>query len=53
VLFDTQSPLTAALLEQPEWQPIYSDRIATIFVKKIAAHRLLLAKYPSVAVHGG
>ena len=52
VLFDTQSPLTAALLEQPEWQPIYSDPIATIFVKKIAAHRLLLAKYPSVTVQG-
>ena len=52
VLFDTHSPLTAALLEQSEWQPIYSDRIATVFVKKIAAHRLLLAKYPSVVVHG-
>jgi hypothetical protein len=45
VFFDTKSPLTAALLEQKDWQPIYSDHLATIFVKKIQAHEALLAKY--------
>jgi hypothetical protein len=48
VLFDTQSPLTAALQEQRDWQPIYSDRVATIFVKKIPAHAALLEKYTAV-----
>lgn len=48
VFFDTDSPLTAALQEQKDWQPIYSDRVATIFLKKVHAHRQLLEKYPSV-----
>lgn len=50
VLFDTNSPLTAALQDQQDWQPIYSDRIATIFVKETQAHAALVAKYPSVTV---
>jgi hypothetical protein len=50
VFFDTESPLTAALREQTEWQPIYSDRVATIFVKKIPAHGSLLQKYASVSI---
>ncbi|MGH8546830.1 MAG: hypothetical protein ACREX3_25100, partial [Gammaproteobacteria bacterium] len=45
VLFDTESPLTAALEEQRDWQAIYSDRVATIFVKKVPEHESLLAKY--------
>jgi len=50
VLFDTQSPLAAALLEQREWQIIYSDDVASIFVKDVPEHRLLLAKYASVTM---
>ncbi len=48
VIFDTASALTAALQDQNDWQPIYSDAVATIFVKKDIAHASLLAKYPSV-----
>jgi len=48
VIFDTQSPLTAALHDQVDWQPIYSDPVATIFVKNDAEHASLLAKYPVV-----
>jgi hypothetical protein len=48
VFFDTESPLTSALLEQKDWQPIYSDELATIFVKKIQSHEALLAKYTDV-----
>jgi hypothetical protein len=33
VLFDTNSALTAALVEQHDWHPIYSDKTATLFVK--------------------
>jgi len=50
VLFDTQSPLSAALLEQSDWQPIYSDRVATIFIKKISANADLLERFPSLAL---
>jgi hypothetical protein len=50
VLFDTESPLSAALQEQRDWQAIYSDRVATIFLKKIPAHAPLLEKYPLVSL---
>ncbi|MGH7794610.1 MAG: hypothetical protein ACREQ2_06900 [Candidatus Binatia bacterium] len=50
VLFVTESPLTAALQEQRDWQVIYSDHVATIFVKKVPAHRSLLTKYASVTM---
>jgi hypothetical protein len=50
VIFDTGSPLTAALQGQNDWQPIYSDRIATIFVKKTQAHAALLTKYAGVSL---
>jgi len=50
IFFQTQTALSAALLEQPEWQPIYSDKLASIFVRKIAEHQHLIAKYPSVSV---
>ncbi len=44
VLFDTESPLTAALQEQKDWQPIYSDKVATLFVKNVPLHTALLQK---------
>jgi hypothetical protein len=50
IIFDTYSALTAALRDQRDWQPIYSDRVATIFVKKDAAHEPLLARYPAVTL---
>jgi len=50
VFFQTQTALAAALMEQPDWQPVYSDNIATVFVRKIAANQQVIAKYPSVSV---
>ena len=50
VFFDTESPLAAALLEQKDWQPIYSDKVATIFIRKVPAHADLLKKYASFTV---
>jgi hypothetical protein len=50
IIFDTHSALTAVLREQPDWQPIYSDQVATIFVKKDAAHEPLLERYPAVTL---
>jgi hypothetical protein len=51
-IFDTYSPLTAALRSKTDWQAIYSDDVATIFLKKTADHRSLLAKYARVSVPG-
>jgi hypothetical protein len=50
IIFDTDSALSAALRDQRDWQPIYSDRVATIFVKKAAAHESLLARHPAVTL---
>jgi hypothetical protein len=50
VIFNTESPLTAALREQPDWQSIYSDPVATIFVKNEPEYRELLVKYSVVSV---
>ena len=50
VLFDTDSALTAALLEQRDWQAIYSDNTATVFVKNVPIHAALLQKYSSITV---
>jgi hypothetical protein len=49
--FQTKTALTAALLDQSDWQPIYSDKVATIFVRKITEYQHLINKYPSVPVH--
>jgi len=48
VIFDTNSALTAALGDDQDWQPIYTDQVATIFIKKNADHGPLLEKYPAV-----
>jgi len=50
IIFDTHSALTAALRDQTDWQAIYSDQVATIFVKKDAAHESLLERYPTVTL---
>jgi hypothetical protein len=52
VIFDTDSALTAALRESNDWQPIYSDKIATIFIRKNSANQSLAAKYPAVEIKG-
>lgn len=50
VFFHTQSALSAALMEHSQWHPIYSDKLATIFVRKTETHQHLIAKYPLVSV---
>jgi hypothetical protein len=53
VVFDTRSALTAALADDIGWQPIYSDNVATILVKKDKTNKALLAKYPAVEIKIG
>jgi len=45
VIFNTDSALVAALKDQPDWQSVYSDPVATILVKS-EPKSLGLAKYP-------
>ena len=52
VIFETNSALAAALQDDKTWQAIYSDKVATIFVKTQSANQSLLAKYPAVALAG-
>jgi hypothetical protein len=44
IIFNTDSALTAAVKDQPDWQAIYSDPVATIFVKNEPKSFKLLAK---------
>jgi hypothetical protein len=46
VIFNTDSALVAALKDQPDWQSVYSDPVATILVKSEPKSLELLAKYP-------
>jgi hypothetical protein len=48
VFFNTESALSSALSQDNEWQVIYSDKIATIFVRKSPSNEPLLAKYRAV-----
>lgn len=45
VIFNTDSALIAALKDQPDWQSVYSDPVASIFVKNTPESLELLAKY--------
>ena len=49
VIFNTDSALVAALKDQPDWQSVYSDPVATIFVKSEPKSLELSAKYSGVS----
>jgi hypothetical protein len=50
VIFNTDSALIAALKDQPDWQSVYSDPVATIFVKNEPKPLELLAKHRDSSV---
>jgi len=45
--FDTDSVLTRFLLTLPAWKLIYSDKVASIFVKNSPEYLPLIRKYPN------
>jgi hypothetical protein len=53
VLFATHSPLASALAEDQTWHLIYSDPLASIFLKKDGRNRRLVDKYPHPALSKG
>ncbi len=50
IIFDTNSALTAALADDSAWQAIYSDKVASIFLRKDGANKSLLGKYHAVVL---
>lgn len=48
VFFNSDSTLTRYLLNDTNWKLIYSDKVASIFVKNLPEYRNLIEKYPSV-----
>jgi hypothetical protein len=48
VIYHNESALSTLLLESPDWQLIYSDKVANIFVKKTPENQPLIDKYPNV-----
>jgi hypothetical protein len=50
ILFDTQSPLANALAEDKQWQLVYSDPLASIFLRKDGRNQHLIDKYPHVTL---
>ena len=45
---ETHSPLTVFLSTSHEWKLVYSDNIASIFVRDTQENRELIEKYPGV-----
>jgi hypothetical protein len=48
IFFDTDSALARFLVKDQEWVLIYSDKVASIFVKKIPQYGELIAKHRNV-----
>jgi hypothetical protein len=48
VIFNAGSKLSARLLERDDWQMIFADRVANIFVKKTPQNEAVIRKYPKV-----
>ncbi len=48
VFFAPRSPISAILKSQPNWSLIYTDEVASIFVRNIPEHQSLIAKYSRV-----
>ena len=48
ILFDTNSPLASFLAADRNWQLIYSDPLASIFLRNDGRNQRLIDKYPHV-----
>jgi hypothetical protein len=52
IFFDTNSVLSRYLINQADWKLIYSDKVASIFVKNIPIHKALINKFYGVKLSG-
>jgi hypothetical protein len=50
IMFDTDTVLCRHLARHPDWHLVYSDTVASIFVRRAPEYAHLMAKYPTVAL---
>jgi hypothetical protein len=48
IIYNANSPLSMFLMQRNDWQLIYADNVANIFVKNIPENRRLIDKYPDI-----
>jgi hypothetical protein len=48
IIYNANSALSLFLMERDDWQLIYADKVANIFVKNDKEHQYLIKKYPNV-----
>jgi len=48
IIYNANSALSLFLMERDDWELIYADKVANIFVKDIPENRYLIEKYPDV-----
>lgn len=53
ILFDTKSGFTRFLLKERDWVLVYSDPVASIFVKKAPGDERLRVQYQALQLKGG
>ncbi len=53
IFFDTNSILTRVLTMSGNWKLIYSDKVASIFVKNIPKHQELIQKFSNIKLFTG
>jgi hypothetical protein len=46
ILFDTKSQFSRFLQTRPDWKLIYSDKVASIFVRNIPEYKQIIDRYP-------
>jgi hypothetical protein len=51
IFFNTDSALSRFLLERDEWRLIYSDKVASIFIKNVNANRNLIEKHKDITLY--
>ena len=48
IIYNANSSLSLFLMERDDWELIYADKVANIFVKNIPENQYLIEKYPDV-----
>jgi hypothetical protein len=48
IVFNTKSALSSFLIERDDWKLIYSEKVASIFLKNTPEYQHLIEKYPDV-----
>jgi hypothetical protein len=50
IMFDTNSVFCRHLARHPDWHLVYSDSVASIFVRRTQEYARLMAKFPAITL---